>query len=113
MYSDDLRKKVLKYFHEGHTYRNTCEVFHISPATLCDWLKREKAGDLKPKCHGTKPKIDREKLKECVDANPDMYQDELAKLFGCSQSTISYNLKKLGYVFKKKNAAMSNRTLSR
>ena len=111
MHSLEFRKAALKYYHKAHSYMKTCEAFEISQSTLHEWIKREGTGCLESRCHGTSPKIDREKLREYVDEHPDAYQREIAEVFGCSQPTICYNLKVLGYTLKKRPAGMPNRIL--
>ena len=111
MYSVGYREAVLDYYDNGHTYRETCSEFQINSATLSSWIKRKKEiGSPKANYRGTEPKIDREKLKKYVDKHPDAYQREIAEVFNCSQSTIGYNLKKLGYTFKKKPSDIKSKT---
>ena len=103
MYSTGFREAVLKYYDGGHKYKETCEAFGISQATLFEWLKlREETGSLKSRHHGTKPKIDRATLKKYVDEHPDAFQREIAEEFGCSRTCICQNLKKIGYTLKKR-----------
>ena len=114
MYSAKTRKEILNYYHNGHTFRETCSNFRISQDTLARWLKEEKAGTpIVSKYRGKKPSIDVKEFQQYVDANPDKTQSEMAEAFGVSQPTICYYLKKIGYVLKKKNSAMPNRTPSK
>ena len=102
MYSIGYQEAVLKYYHSGHSYRETCDTFDICMQTLSNWLKKEKTGSLAGNYHGTKPKIDRDALKAYIDEHPDAYQRELAEEFGFSQPCICYNLQKIGYSLKKR-----------
>lgn len=112
MYSVGYRQAVLDFYNNGHTYRETCCEFQINSATLSSWIKRkEEIGSPEANYHGRKPKIDREELKKYVDEHPDAYQYEVAEEFGCSQSTIGYNLKKIGYTCKKKPFDIKNKIL--
>ena len=103
VYSVGYREAVLDYLDNGHTYREACKEFKINCATLCNWVKRKRELDsLEANYQGRKSIINLEELKKYVDANPDAYQYEIAEEFHCAQSTICYNLNKLGYTFKKK-----------
>ena len=111
MYSVGYREAVLEYLDNGHTYREACKEFKINCATLCNWVKRKRAlNSLEANYQGRKSIINLEELKKYVDANPDAYQYEIAEEFHCAQSTICYNLNKLGYTFKKKPSDIKSKT---
>ena len=112
MYSEKFRKEILRYYHNGHTYRDTCTNFGISQDTLARWVRDEKSGiTVKPERRGRKQRIDRNRLREYVDAHPDAYQREIAEELGCSQPTVCYALKSLGYTLKKRPVLTKNRIL--
>ena len=114
MYETGFREAVIKFYNNGHTYRDTCKEFNISQATLRSWIKLQaETGSLKSRYHGTSPTIDRAEVKEFVDIHPDAYQREIAEHCGCSQSCISRILKALGYTFKKKTSGTQNKTPTR
>ena len=39
-YSEDYRKRVIAYRKEGHTFRETKEVFKVTTDTIQKWEKR-------------------------------------------------------------------------
>ena len=88
-----------------------CRLYY-SLATLCKYgFKRKRELDsLEANYQGRKSIINLEELKKYVDANPDAYQYEIAEEFHCAQSTICYNLNKLGYTFKKKPTDIKSKT---
>jgi hypothetical protein len=50
---------------------------------------------------------DPKQLRQVIESTPDLYQDELAKILGVSQSTISYGLKRLQLSRKKNDVVPS------
>ena len=95
-YSIDYKRRAVEYKQEGHTFKELEEVFKISSATYYRWEEEYKNDFEKPK--GPKErsrKIDKEKLKEAVEENPDIYLRELAELFDCTPQAVFYALKRL------------------
>ncbi len=43
-YSEDLHTRVVEYVKSGHTYRETVEVFGVSPRAICRWRKLDREG---------------------------------------------------------------------
>ena len=111
-YDEKYRKRTLEYWHEGHTLEQTKKVFRVSVTIMYKWenqLKEE--GNLKK--HPVKRsfrKIDPEKLKEYVRANPDAYLREIADVFNCSSTAVRKSLKKLNITRKKRPLAIMNKT---
>lgn len=110
-YSNDLRSKVVN-FHKATklgkrsktSKTSTCNTFGISRPTLNYWLKLDTQGKLLEETdyhHGFISKIDPEKLKDYVEANPDRYNHEIAKEFSVSKSQIQRFLTKLKITVKK------------
>lgn len=58
-------------------------------------------------------KIDPEKLKEYVRANPDAYLREIADVFNCSSTAVRKSLKKLNITRKKRPLTIMNKTLKK
>ena len=104
-YSLDFRKKVLAYCEKTGSITEASVVFDISRNTIYQWLKlMESTGELHHQVKGTKPrKVDREKLKNYLDAHPDAFLTEIASEFGCHPTAIHYALKAMGYTRKKKS----------
>lgn len=66
-------------------------------------LEFKKTGKTAPKpTGGSKPKLDRNELEKYVLNNPDKTLTEISKALGASRSSIYYNLKKIGFKYKKR-----------
>ena len=102
-YSIDLRTKVIEFINSGHKRKEAVEVFGISLRTIDRWFKLLKTkGSLEFKPTPRRPHIlDRQKLKEYVDANPSAFIREIAKHFNCSETCVRKALKQMGYTRKK------------
>ena len=113
-YSNDLRERVLAYYDDKHTQKETSAMFRISRSTLNDWLKlRRETGSahLRPRPKRRKSKkIDGEKLKSYIAAHPDAYLHEIATEFGVSPSAIWYACHRHGITRKKSKLAIENET---
>lgn len=110
-YSLDFRKKVLAYCKRTGSITEASDVFQISRNTIYGWLKlKEKTGNLNHQAKGTKPrKVDREKLKNYLEAHPDAYLTEIASEFDCHPTAIHYALKAMGYTRKKRTILTMNK----
>lgn len=97
----DLRERVVNAVRarEG-TQEDVAKRFKVSISSLKRWLNREHLKADRPGPRG--PRLDIEALKKVVQDKPDAYLDEYAKLLNTSDSTVSYNLIKLG-IRRKKN----------
>ena len=74
-YDIKFRKRAIAYLHEGHTYRETSEIFGISTTTLNTWEKQYQAtGSLERKYRPYTTKISAKELEAYIAANPDAYQ---------------------------------------
>ena len=102
-YEVKYRERSMEYLREGHTYKETAEVFKVSVTTLQEWKNRLKeTGMLAPaKRKETWRKIDPDKLREYVAQHPDAYQHEIAAEFGVRLYAIQNALKRLGITRKK------------
>jgi transposase len=102
-YSVDFRKKVLEYANT-HTIQETAKTFSISEWAVSAWRKLLKTkGNLEPAPLNRKPrKLDYEKLKKYIEANPDKYLREIAEEFKCCIETIRRAIIRLGFTIKKK-----------
>lgn len=104
IYSKDLRERAFKYTQEGHTYRETAEVFSVGTSALVRWKKIfVEQGNFEDKPRKKRiGKIDPQKLEEYLKEHPDAYLKEIAALFGCSEAAVSKMLKRMNYTKKKK-----------
>ena len=102
-YDVKFREKALAYLRAGHSYQETSSVFGISPNTLNAWDKQEKrTGTLERKYRSYSTKVTEESLQAYLADKPDAYQHEMARHFGCAQSTIGSALKRLKITRKKR-----------
>jgi len=100
----------MNYMDEGNSYRKTAELFKVSTSTLREWkIQLKETGTLAPKKRAGKwRKIDPEKLREYVEANPDAYQREMAAAFGVSLYAVQKALKRLRITRKKNHSIQGN-----
>jgi transposase len=87
-YSKDLRERVLAYKEEGHTIKETSEVFKVGTTTIKAWKKLlSETGKLETKELERKPrKFETEKLRAYIAENPEATLAEIAAEFGGSVS---------------------------
>lgn len=108
-HSQDLRDRVLAAYDRGMQTKQIAEVFSVSPA----WARRVKqrrreAGETMPRPRGgvTVVKIDMDRLRELVHAQPDATTQELHARLGidCSESAVGMALRRLDLSFKKRRS---------
>jgi transposase len=87
-YSKDLRERVLAYIVEGHTKKETSEVFKVGTTTIESWKNLlSETGKLDKKQLSHKPRnFESEKLRAYVSENPETTLAEIASEFGGSPS---------------------------
>ena len=106
IYDIKYRLRAIEYWDEGHSKKETAEVFKVDPSTLYRWKSRLKETDkLEPK-KGIQPwrKIDHSKLLEILSERPDAYLREIAEEFGCSDVAVFKALKRLKISRKKSHS---------
>ena len=114
-YSKEYRKRTIEYREEGHTLKETHQVFKVAVSTIRSWEKQWKEkGTLTPApvVRGYK-KIEPEKVKRYVQEHPDAYPKEIAKEFSCCATAIRKAFDRLGITRKKRRYITGNRTLKR
>jgi Transposase and inactivated derivatives len=117
LYSLDLRERVVSAIEEGMSKKQASELFNVCRETIYQWLRlKATQGDLSPqvgfqKGHSHKIK-DLERFKAFVDKHGDYTQEETAKHFGVSLSTIGRALRKIGYT-RKKRAKLMQKEMNR
>lgn len=113
-YSQDLRDRVLAAYDRGVKTQEIANTFQVSKA----WARRIKqrrreTGETTPRRMGSPGviKVDRMRLRELVQADPDATLPELRERLGvpCATSTICVALKKLGFSFKKRRCTRRSR----
>ena len=103
-YSLDLRSRVICCLDSGKKIKEVSRLFGVSTRSIHRWKRQYKAsGALSPKPYVSKPcKItDYEALYKEVTRDKTVFQKDLAKQYGVSQSTISNTLKRAKITYKK------------
>jgi len=102
-YSVKFREQVMKFIDNNHTIHEAHEVFEVGTTTIKRWKKlKEEKGTLENQPLNRKAtKLCPEQLKAYVSEKPDSYQSEIAEVFSCTQSAVSYALKRLQLTRKK------------
>jgi transposase len=104
-YSHDLKQRVLDFIAAGGGKSEAGRRFSVARSTVFVWLG-EPAGHVPGKPGPrTGHKIDRQQLRQAVQAQPDVLLKELAARFDASVNGISCSLKAMG-LSRKKNAAL-------
>lgn len=114
-YPQELRDRVLAAYDRRMKTKQIADVFAVSPA----WARRIKqrrreTGETTPRPMGgvTVVKIDMDRLRELVEAQPDATIRELHERLGidCSESAVGMALKRLGLSFKKRRCTRRSTT---
>lgn len=111
-YEKRYKERAVEYKIEGHTLEETSKIFKVGTTALKQWIKEYKEkGDLpkKPLKRRAK-KICPKKLAEYLRKEPEAYQSEIAKEFGCSQSAVSQAMKKQKITRKKRQFDTESKT---
>jgi transposase len=114
-YSQDLRDRVLAACDRALPTKMIADLFSVSRA----WVRRVKQrhrehGEVAPRPpqqRTRRVKIDRERLRELVEAHPDATLIELRDMLkaDCAESSICRALRALGYTFKKRRSRPRSR----
>jgi transposase-like protein len=104
-YSNDLKQRVLEFVAAGGGKSEAARRFSVARSTVFVWL--DEPEDHVPGKPGPKTgrKIDRDKLRQAVQEQPDLMLKELARRFDASINGISCSLKAMG-MSRKKNAVL-------
>ena len=107
-YSRDLKRRVLDFVAQGGSKAQAARRFQINTCTVFVWLGQP--ADHRPGKPGPKTghKIDRDRLRQLVQTQPDLMLKELAAKLGVSINGVSRCLMVLG-ISRKKNAALRQR----
>lgn len=109
-YDIKFRRRAISYWNDGHSKRETAEVFKVGTSTLQAWKSQlNETGTLEPKKRiETWRKIDPSKLKEFIESHPDAYLKEIADEFSCSDVAILKALRRLKISRKKNHYLQGN-----
>ena len=102
-HSNDLRTRVISFIQKGATKSLAVKTFNLARQTVYDWISLEKLGLLEvvrpPK--PIEPKVKYQLVLDYVKSNPDMYNYEIARVFGLGTETVRKILIKYGISVKK------------
>ena len=96
-YDRKFREKVIDFIVNGNSIQKAHEVFGVGTTTIKEWKKLQaETGSLENReLNRQASKLRSDLLEAYVTEKPDSYQDEIAKEFNCTQSAVSYALKRL------------------
>jgi transposase len=105
-YDEKFRQRAMEYWDEGHSKRETAEVFKVGTTTLQKWKKQltETGGMKVKKRRETWRKLEPSRLEEYVKQHPDAYLKEIAEAFGCSDVAVLMALRRLKITRKKNDS---------
>jgi transposase len=109
--SIDFRARAMEYWLvEGHSQRETAEIFNVQVHTLRDWRKlQEETGELECRALNRAPrKFDNERLLRYVEENPDATLEKIAEAFDGTISGAFSAIERNKITFKKKNLNTKN-----
>lgn len=108
-YSEDLRKRVIRYVEAGHTKAEASRKYEVSYRTIERWMNRYRAdGMIKAERTGRPVgtgKIVAARLEASVDADSDKTLKERGKELGVSAAALCKAMRRLN-IAHKKNAAI-------
>jgi len=109
-YDIKFRRRAIEYWENGHSKKETAEVFKVSHFTLQMWKSQLKeSGTLESKKRKeTWRKIEPARLIEYLDRRPDAYLKEMAEEFGCSDVAVLKALRRLKITRKKNDPVQGN-----
>lgn len=106
-YSIDLRKKVVRFVHDGGGQAEAARHYGVSLWCVRNWLARK---DLQPRQKGVprQRKLDKDVLKAHVRDNPDATLQEHARHCGVDRSVIGKALRRMKITRKKRRSNTKN-----
>jgi transposase len=104
-YSEDLRRKVVKYVRQGGSKTEAARRFGVGRPAVYEWLAL--GDDLSAQKPGPKKahKLDWEALRRGVNEHPERMKTEWAQHFGVGTTAIHYAMKQMR-LSRKKNVAI-------
>jgi transposase len=104
-YSEDLRARIVRYVTQGGSKPEAAQRFGVHRATVYRYLRLAQAQRLAPKTSwGRWRKLDPERLRASVAAQPDATLAELGDQLGVSVGTVWWRLRRLKITLKKSHA---------
>lgn len=110
-YSHDIRTRVIDFVDNGGSKVAAARRFQVGIRSVFYWLKQGR--DHRPEKPGPRNsfKLDRKRLVQLVEDNPDMMLKELAAELDVSINAVFHSLKVLGYSRKKNGALQREKAL--
>ena len=114
-YSQDLRDRVIAARDRGLKTKQVSALMEVSGSWIRRVMQRRREnGQTSPRPRGgaTVVPLDRERLRELVNAQPDATTKELHQRLGiaCSMSAVGAAIKRLGFTLKKRRSMQQSRT---
>lgn len=103
-YSKDYKACAVNYKRNHHTLEETKAIFKMSQSTYYRWEKEYDAGFPEKPKRTCEKKINKQALKQAVEARPDSELWELAEPYGCTPQAVFYALKRMGITLKKRHS---------
>lgn len=100
-YSEDLKQRVLSFVAAGGSKKEAARLFAVARSTVFVWLGQPPDHQRRKPGPRTGHKIDRAKLAQLIEAQPDLLQREMAQLMGVSRNGISRALMAMKVTRKK------------
>nr|WP_272506305.1 IS630 transposase-related protein [Moraxella bovis] len=102
-YSVELKQKALDYLEVCGNINQVATAFGVDRSTIRAWVKKKQSGNLACCSGGYRySKIDKQKLLEFIQDNPDAYLYEIAQVFDCSNVAVFKALKRMNITLKKR-----------
>ncbi len=109
--SNDIRTRVLDFVEDGGSKAEAARRFKVGVRSVFYWIKQGRGYLNKNPGPTTSWKLDRKKLIQLVEANPDAMLKELSSELGVSINAVHHSLKVLGYTRKKNGALQREKAL--
>jgi len=100
-YSHDIRTRVIDFVDNGGSKVEAAQRYQVGIRSVFYWLKQGRDHKYKKLGPRNSFKLDRKKLVQLVEDNPDMMLKELASELDVSINAVFHSLKLLGYSRKK------------
>lgn len=110
-YPSIMRSRVLRFIEDGGSKIAASRLFGVGRATIFLWVQQGASASAKKPGPRGSHKLDRDKLSQLIDNNPDMMLKELAAELGVGVSTVHHSLKIMGYTRKKNGALQREKAL--
>jgi putative transposase len=110
-YPSIMRERVLRFIEDGGSKIEASRVFGVGRATIFLWVNQGLNVRARKPGPKTSHKLDRAKLAQLVQDNPDIMLKELAQALGVSVGAVFHSLKVMGYTRKKNGTLQREKTL--